>query len=109
MDLKVTVTLSDLPDVLKKRLGQVVRKTALDIEADAKQRAPKDTGFLAASIQADVSHADSDLAAEVAVGAEYGIFVELGTVTQAPQPFLTPAMEAERGEFERALGEVLKP
>jgi hypothetical protein len=37
------------------------------------------------------------------VGAEYGIFQELGTRFMSAQPFLAPAAEAARPDFERAV------
>ena len=39
----------------------------------------------------------------VAVAATYGIFQEFGTVHQNARPYLTPAIEAVRPEFIRAL------
>lgn len=43
------------------------------------------------------------LTAIVAVGAEYGIYVEYGTAHQAAQPYLEPAIEEARAEWERGL------
>lgn len=137
-----------------KVLGQIVRKTAFDIEAGAKQRAAVDTGFLKNSIYsvtstkstygravqkaklgknkagvstkahlkkyvkhlerqrkqesmllAEVGGADEQTA-YVAVGAEYGIYVELGTTRMPAQPYFYPAVEAARPGFEAALSAV---
>ena len=46
---------------------------------------------------------DGELTAVVAVGAEYGVWVEYGTARAAAQPFLEPAIEAAREEWERGL------
>ena len=46
------------------------------------------------------------LAAIVAVGAEYGVWVEYGTARQAAQPYLEPAIEAVRASWERGLAEL---
>lgn len=112
---------SALPDILSK----VVRKTALDIQSDAQSLAPRDTGFLAnsiyvrtskdstysqveqptkkdASLLQEVESPPDDQTAYVAVGANYGVFLEYGTVHQAPQPYLTPAVEAGREALEKA-------
>lgn len=74
----------------RKRLSAAVRKAAFDIEAQAKVSAPVDTGALKASIQATTT---GELDAEVAVGVEYGVYVELGTVKAGAQPYLGPAVD----------------
>jgi HK97 gp10 family phage protein len=43
----------------------------------------------------------------VAVGAEYGAYVEYGTRHTGSRPFLTPAVEAQRASFEQALGQIV--
>jgi hypothetical protein len=106
--------------------SQHVRRTAFAIERDAKMRAPVDTGALRASIYT-VTHGTSGysrgirsvarrrgksaqapsigspaspLEAIVAVGVNYGIYVELGTHKMAAQPYLIPAAEAHRKAFQ---------
>lgn len=88
-----------------KLAGQVVRKTALDIEAQAKLRAPVDTGFLRNSIQ---MNSTGELSAEVIVGAEYGLYLEFGTSRMGARPFLNPAVEFARPAFEAAMRKLLK-
>lgn len=75
----------------RQQLARVVKDAADEVEARAKIAAPFDTGFLAGSIQA--THPE-ELTSVVTVGAEYGIFVELGTVKMAARPYLGPAVEA---------------
>lgn len=110
-----------LPDILSK----VVRKTAFDIQSDAQSLAPRDTGFLAnsiyiktskdstysqveqptkedASLLEEVETPPDDQTAYVAVGANYGIYVEYGTVHNPAQPYLTPAIEAGQEALEKA-------
>ena len=112
---------SALPDILSK----VVRKTTFEIQSDAQSLAPRDTGFLAnsiyvktskdstysqveqptkkdASLLEEVDSPPDDQTAYVAVGANYGIYVEYGTVHQAPQAYLTPAVEAGQEALEKA-------
>ena len=114
-----------LPDVLSK----VVRKTAFDIQSDAQSLAPRDTGFLANSIYVKTSKDSSysqvgqpskegssllqeveappdDQTAYIAVGANYGVYLEYGTVHQPPQPYLTPAVEAGQEALEAAASEI---
>lgn len=110
-----------LPDIL----STVVRKTAFDIQSDAQSLAPRDTGFLAnsiyvktskdstysqveqptkkdASLLQEVESPPDDQTAYVAVGSNYGIYVEYGTVHQAPQAYLTPAVEAGQEALAKA-------
>ena len=56
-----------------------IQKCAFDIEHDAKLEAPVDTGFLANSIQAQPAQMEGTTSyADIAVFAEYGIWVEEG-------------------------------
>ena len=101
--------------------AEVVRKTAFDIEAEAKNRAAVDTGNMAASTYAVTSESsdyggggqhllppipavENDHTAYVAVGANYGIYQEMGTHKMAAHPFLIPALEACREGFMAAMG-----
>lgn len=126
---------SKIPAVAKrshKDLSAMVRTAALKIEQQAKLAAPVDTGLLRNSIytvtygqsgrpQADAAAqavrkgsnlgpepaADNDLTAIVAVGAEYGIYVELGTVRSPAQPYLLPAARKVLGDLGGELKEVI--
>jgi HK97 gp10 family phage protein len=82
--------------------SKVVRKTALDIEADGKQFAPVDTGNLMGSITTDVD----GLTAEIGPTAEYGGYVEYGTSKMSAQPYMGPAAERRTPGFVDALGQV---
>lgn len=84
----------------------VVRKTTLDVEADAKAFAPVDTGNLKGSI----GHSDlrtvgqsGTLEAEVGPTAAYGEYVELGTSRMAPRAFLGPALDRRTPAFVQAM------
>lgn len=107
-NFKMRIEMNKLPGIgpqTHRKLGLVVKKTAFDVEADAKPRAPVDTGNLRNSIQAQST---GELSAEVNVGAEYGPYVEFGTHKMAAQPYLSPAVEAQRGSFEAAVKKVLE-
>lgn len=95
---------AELKGRARTRAGQIVAKTAHDIESLAKQRAPVDTGALKNSIQA---RQVAPFNWEVGVGVAYGPYVEFGTSKMAAQPYLTPAVEAVRGPFAAALAELL--
>ena len=59
-------------------LEAIIGKVALDIESQAKQKAPVDTGHLRASIGVRKT---GKLSAEVAASAHYAAYVELGRGT----------------------------
>lgn len=81
----------------------IIRKTAYDSEADMKALAAVDTGFMRNSI----STFAAGLYAEVGPTADYSIFVEDGTSTQAPQPFVRPAAERNVPLMEHATAQLL--
>lgn len=108
-------------EAIKKAMAQTVKKAAFDTEARAKANAPVQTGFLKSSIYVElhdssdydggaeppgdaemlpeIERAADDHTAYVAVGASYGVYVEMGTVNMAAQPYLVPALEAVRPGF----------
>ncbi len=88
-------------------LKRVLTKAAKPIEDDADAKAPKRTGALEKSIitgtrltrpQAKQAKKDGKFFAEVHVGTAdpAGIFQEFGTFSNAAQPFLRPAWEANK-------------
>lgn len=79
-----------------------VRKTAFDIEADAKVFCPFVTGNLQNSISTDVGV----LSAEIGPTASYGYFVEVGTARMAPQPYMNPAADRREPELEKAIAQI---
>jgi HK97 gp10 family phage protein len=85
-----------------------LRKTALDIEADAKQLAPVDTGNLRNSISSDITGdgRHGAMSAEIGPTAEYGVYQEYGTSTQPGQPFLSPAYDRRIGPYSEALAQL---
>ena len=104
----VTVRFNKVPQLsgnLRKLAAEAVEGAALQTEAIAKPLAPVDTGFLRSSIQA--AKGDNELTWEVAVGAEYGIFLEHGTVHMPARPFITPAVEIVRPQFLSQMGDIV--
>lgn len=96
------------------RARLVVAKTARDIEADAKRRAPRDparppkdparkvTGNLKNSITSDIN----GLEAVIGPTAFYGVFHELGTERMPARPFMGPATDRQQGPFEDAMAQL---
>jgi HK97 gp10 family phage protein len=91
-------------DSQRAEVSRVVRRTAFQIEAQAKVLAPVDTGFMRNSIGTEMV---SQLTAVISVGAEYGAYVEFGTTRMRAQPFLGPAVERNRAAFEAAIKALL--
>lgn len=83
-----------------KDVNLALRKSASDIERDAKIFTPVDTGNLRNSISKTVS----GLSAEIGPTAEYGVYVEFGTSTQGPAAFMGPAFDRNAHLFETAVG-----
>lgn len=90
---------------LEDQADLIVRKTAMDLEARAKVRAPVDTGVLRASISAT---AVGPRHWRVTVGADYGWFVENGTRFNRAQPFLQPAADEVWPAFQAAMRQVIR-
>lgn len=65
-----------------------IQKTGLDCEAQAKQSAPVDTGFLKNSIHYEKT---GEASCTVSVGASYAVYQEFGTSKMPAHPFLFPA------------------
>src|SRR5258708_38726162 len=97
-----TVVFNHFPDIAKKlpeALGQLIEAACAHIEANAKAAAPVKTGFMRDSGAHQMTGPTSG---EVTFSAPYSGFVELGTVHQAAQPFLLPAVARERVDLEPA-------
>ena len=105
----ISVAFNRFPEIaaaLPEKTKVVVAKVARDIEADAKNVVPVDTGNLKNSI--DVEFADDGLIAIVAPHTEYAAFVEFGTRRMSAYPYMTPAAERNRPAFIAAMKQMLK-
>ena len=93
------------------RAAAVIRKTAADIERDAKINAPVDTGFLMNSITTTIEGdgRSGSMRAEIGPTAYYGVFVELGTSRNGAQPFLFPAVDKHESRFYEAMAQAAEP
>jgi|SRR5579885_2213742 len=92
-------------------IDAAVQKAGLDCEAQAKQNAPVDTGFLKNSIHYERT---GTARCTVEVGAHYGLFVELGHLTRdhmsrvPARPFLFPAYTTTARALREALERIMK-
>lgn len=105
----LAVDLGQAPAKVGDRARAVMRKTTLDIEADAKRFAPVDTGNLRNSI----GHSDlraltqtGTLETEIGPTASYGKFVEFGTSRMAPHAFMGPAFDRAQPGFIAAMEQI---
>lgn len=90
------------------RAAAALRKTAMDIEADAKAMAPVDTGNLQNSISTSITGDGrfGSMSAEVGPTAEYGIYQEFGTSVMGAQPFMGPAFDRRAPGYAAALADI---
>lgn len=90
------------------RAAAALRKTAMDIEADAKALAPVDTGNLQNSISAAITGDGrfGSMTAEIGPTAEYGIYQEFGTSVMGAQPFMGPAFDRRAPGYAAALAQL---
>ena len=86
-----TRRLDEIARSLDMNTDQVLRSLAFQVEAEAKKRAPVDTGALKSSI---MTNRKGKGWYWVQDGVEYGIYQELGTHKMRAQPFMVPAVEA---------------
>jgi len=73
-------------DLFKKLLVDVSK----DIKEEAKDKCPVKSGKLKESIDVIMGDNESTIGT---IGSDYGLFIEVGTRNQQPQPFLRPALD----------------
>jgi|SRR5688572_20401412 len=95
--------LTRISSQIERELSKLVKKTAFRIEAKAKELAPVDTGLLRNSVTTTVESATK---ATVGTSIEYAAHQEFGTRHQKGKPFLTPAADEAKKDFERDVREI---
>lgn len=102
---QLAIDLGEAAAEIAPRVSQVVRKSALRVEAEAKAFTPVDTGYLRNSISGEM---DGDgLGATIGPAASYGAFVELGTSRTGPRAFMGPAFDRAQPDFLAALEQIV--
>lgn len=96
--------LPSLPGLARAGIRAAVSKAVLDVESQAKVRAPVDTGALRASITGKLT---GDTEGEVSTGVNYAVHQEYGTRFQSGTPFMHPAADAARPGFEAAIKQAI--
>ena len=90
---RVVSRVSEAIKWLEQELADLMEATAFSIEAEAKQKAPVDTGHLRSSIGAQRIN---QMMWFVRVQAHYALYVEMGTRYAGAQPYMGPAVETAR-------------
>lgn len=103
---KLTRAMDGFDDRAKQITRQVMQKAAADIKRDAQALAPVDTGNLRSSMSYTTKSLATAVEAEVGPTADYGLYVEEGTSTQAPQSYLRPALMRNIDPVSRALAQI---
>lgn len=118
---------------LKPKRDKIIVDTAFRIEDKAKRTSPFELGALRSSGYVKTSESsgyadgvaaaqglrpDAQIAPEpqlekpynaiVGFSVEYALFQELGTEVMAAQPFLVPALESERADYDKKMKELVK-
>lgn len=109
MNIKVRTTIHDnrIPGIIARFPGAVsavVKKTAFDIETEAKALCPVDTGALSRSILAEVG----EFSATIAPHTDYDAYVEFGTFKMGAQPYMRPAADKLEPQFVAAIDAIVK-
>jgi HK97 gp10 family phage protein len=94
-----------VPAAARARVRVAVQKTSADIKRDAQALAPVDTGNLRSSIHRLTIDRAWAITGRVRADADYGVYVEYGTSTQAPQSFMGPAFDRHVGPFADAVAQ----
>jgi len=81
-----------LTDSGREKVRKALEKKALKVVREAKKEAPVDTGRLRSSITYEMVETGNLPKAVVGSPVNYAEHVEFGTIYQAPQPFLRPAL-----------------
>lgn len=105
--VKTTIYDNRIPDIIAKFPGAVsavVKKTAFDIEKEAKFLCPVETGALSRSIAADVQ----EFSATIAPHTDYDAYVEFGTWKMGAQPYMRPAADMIEPQFVEAIDAIVR-
>ena len=105
IEIKATVDMNfsigdlDIDSIVQREL----KSTASDIEEQAKQNCPVDTGRLKGSIKGSVSGLEANIGTDV----EYAHFVHDGTYKMAARPFLESAANKELEGIEERIADAI--
>ncbi|MCG4283880.1 HK97 gp10 family phage protein [Lacticaseibacillus chiayiensis] len=89
--------------------SSAMKTTTGQVQAQAKQIAPKRTGFMANNISVDpIQRTASSVTGTIDAKADYSSFVEFGTYKMSAEPFIRPAVSAGQSVFIKTTMDKLK-
>lgn len=89
--------------------SSAMKVTTGQVQATAKQVAPKRTGYMANNISVEpVKKTATSVTGTVNAKADYSSFVEFGTYKMAAEPFMRPAVSAGQSLFIKTTMDKLK-
>jgi HK97 gp10 family phage protein len=89
--------------------SSAMKVTTGQVQATAKQVAPKRTGYMANSISVEpVKKTATSVTGTVNAKADYSSFVEFGTYKMSAEPFIRPAVSAGQSVFIKTTMDKLK-
>jgi len=100
---RIEIKYNNLPRIAERlpdAVSAIIRKAALDVEANAKAVVPVDTGKLKNSITSEFL---SPTLVIVAPHTDYAVYVEFGTRRMRARPYMRPAAEKVAPAFMEAM------
>lgn len=104
---KLEKQLMELVNKLEKAAETTIKEGCTSIQAQAKELCPVDSGNLRDSINTKYNDMSFEHEGYVYAGMSYAPYVELGTRSMAPQPFMYPAYKQNEDFFKQRLIELI--
>ena len=94
------------PEATLEKVRRIVKMNGAELQAKAMRNAPYKSGTLMRSIQLNIKN--GGMTAEVEAQAEYAPYLEYGTRFMEARPYMKPAFNAQRIQFENDLAKLGK-
>ena len=95
-----------IKEKLELHIEKALTRIGALVQGDAQRVCPVDTGNLKISIAYDVNR--SDRSVTIGTNVEYALAVEKGTSRQTAQPYLTPAGEYNKKNFDKIVAQEMR-
>jgi HK97 gp10 family phage protein len=98
---------------MEQAVSLALEASALLVEGQAKNicpvgKYPPGSGRVGGNLRNSITHEVEGKEAKVGTNVEYAPYVELGTSKMAAQPYLNPALEANKGNIKRIFADAIK-
>lgn len=107
MGFKMTSHKKDVLAMVERNAEAAMERCGAEMERQAKQLVPVDTGRLRNSIAHETGTTRNTYRAVVGTNVEYGAAIELGTSKTKAQPYLKPAVTDHTSTFKRIIKDEL--